>query len=91
MITKLLRRRRGGEMSCREVARVMQEYLDGELHDPRHEGVAAHREKCRRCGLEAEVYRAIKRSLGRGNEPLPTEAVHRLRGFADRLVAGDEA
>ena len=48
---------------CRQVAAVLQEYLDGEV-DPVTAGkVHDHLEECRRCGLEARTYRAIKAAI----------------------------
>lgn len=75
---------------CRQVAKVLQAYLDGEL-DP----VAAHRvhdhlEECRRCGLDARTYRAIKAAIPVAHSDVHTvdvdpEAVDRLRAFAATL------
>jgi hypothetical protein len=48
--------------------------------------VAAHLEDCRRCGLEASVYREIHNALARRTEP-DTEAVTRLRAFGASLVS----
>jgi anti-sigma factor RsiW len=71
---------------CPEVARLLQRYLDGELVEWRAREVRAHLRACRRCGLQAELYRNVKASLRRRQEPLPAESVERLRAFADRLV-----
>ncbi len=51
------------QMSCRQVGKVLQTYLDDELDDDTARKVAAHLEDCRRCGLEAETYEALKESL----------------------------
>jgi len=73
---------------CAEVARVLQRYLDGEV-DARTLGlVSAHLEDCRRCGLEAETYTALKQAIRRSGDP-PPEPVERLRRFADRVAVGD--
>jgi anti-sigma factor RsiW len=73
---------------CAEVARSLQPFLDGEVDGHTLRFVAAHLDDCRRCGLEAETYRALKRALLRVSDP-PAEPVARLRRFADRLAAGD--
>ncbi len=80
-------------MNCLQVARVLQSYLDGETDDVTARRVAAHLEDCRRCGLEASVYREIHNALARRAEP-DGGAVDRLRAFGASLLshppAGDD-
>jgi anti-sigma factor RsiW len=71
------------------VAALVQSYLDDVTDEATARRVAAHLEDCRRCGLEAEVYRGIKQSLARSGAVGPQE-VARLRSFADRLVSSGE-
>jgi anti-sigma factor RsiW len=73
---------------CAEVARWLQPYLDGEVDRRTLRLVSAHLEVCRRCGLEAETYRALKQALVRRSAP-PAEPVARVRAFADHLTAGE--
>jgi anti-sigma factor RsiW len=73
---------------CAEVARWLQPYLDGEVDARTLRLVGAHLEECRRCGLEAKTYRALKQALARRGDP-PPEPVARLRSFAERLTTGD--
>jgi hypothetical protein len=50
--------------------------------------VAEHLETCRRCGLEASAYTAIKTAItasGPDGAPVDDEAVQRLRQFARDL------
>ncbi|MGH8995447.1 MAG: zf-HC2 domain-containing protein [Acidimicrobiales bacterium] len=75
---------------CLQTMRVLQTYLDGALDDIAAHRVAEHLEDCRRCGLEAEVYRAIKASLSERDHPLDRGAVERLRRFGERLAAEGE-
>jgi len=75
------------EMACAEVARVLQRFLDGRLDARRAQRAAAHLDRCRECGLEAEAYFAIRESLFRLGTP-PTDAVGRLHDFAERLARG---
>jgi anti-sigma factor RsiW len=75
-------------MTCAEVARVLQAYLDGETDEVTARRVAAHLEDCRRCGLEIRTYREIKNALARRQKP---DAVARLRGFGESLLHGDPA
>lgn len=52
---------------CYRVARVLQSYLDGEVDPPTATAVAEHLELCRRCGLEASTYTAIKTAIAAGD------------------------
>jgi anti-sigma factor RsiW len=83
--TRLLGSRR--RLSCRRVARLLHSHLDGELDEERSQRIAAHLRDCRRCGLEAETYEAIRASI-RHRLPIEHERVARLQDFAARLVAG---
>ncbi len=77
------------QMSCHQVGKVLQSYLDDELDDNVARKVAAHLEDCRRCGLEAETYEALKASLQRGPAALADEPVKRLRELGERLARGE--
>lgn len=83
----LLRRR--ARLSCHQVGRVLQTYLDRELDDETAEKVAEHLEDCRRCGLEAATYRSLKASLRERSASPDPERVARLREFGARLAAGE--
>lgn len=87
IIERLTRRRR--RLSCHEVGEVLQTWLDDELDVTAARRVAAHLEDCRRCGLEAETYRALKVALHEIPLSLPNEPVARLRTFGERLTRGD--
>lgn len=80
------RRRDRGEASCAEVARVLQSYLDGHLDDLSARRVHRHLEHCRRCGLEAETYEAIKEAVARRAARIDPDALQRLRDFGERLA-----
>jgi anti-sigma factor RsiW len=77
------------QLSCNQVGQVLQAYLDDELDEDAAHKVAAHLEDCRRCGLEAETYEALKASLRRGPSGLADEPVARLREFGERLARGE--
>ena len=79
-------RRRRDEMRCKEVARVLQTHIDGELDAETAAKVSSHLEACRRCGMEASTYRELKDSLTRLSEPVDPDAVERLRAFVDDLT-----
>lgn len=75
-------------LSCRQVGKVLQQFLDGEVDDAMRGRVADHLDDCRRCGLGADTYLQIKAALARSaTEPSP-EAMRRLRDFGERLAAG---
>ncbi|HXV93654.1 MAG TPA: zf-HC2 domain-containing protein [Pseudonocardia sp.] len=74
---------------CLRASRALQSYLDGEAGELTVRQVEAHLEECRRCGLRADTYRAIKktlRSTGGGADQL---ALRRLRAFSRRLAEAD--
>lgn len=85
LITIRRRLRPNAPANCREAATYLHAYLDGELDDRTRERVAAHLEVCRRCGLEAATYHALKRALVRRSAP-PADALTRLHQFAEQLV-----
>jgi len=81
--------RPGEDLSCSEVGRLLQRFLDGELADDVEvEALSEHLDECRRCGLEADTYRKIKMSLAHRRVPVPPESVARLREFGDQLARG---
>lgn len=78
-----------GMLECLRVTRVLQSYLDGMVDEVTARRVAQHLEDCRRCGMEADTYRAIKTALAR-HERTPVDAVIRLRSFAEQLATEGE-
>ena len=79
---------RGEQLSCRDVANVLQGYLDGELDELLARRVTRHLEMCVRCGMRAETYVEIKRALRHSTGSPPQDALHRLRAFAQDLAEG---
>jgi anti-sigma factor RsiW len=77
---------RSEELRCREVAKVLQSYLDGELDELLARRVTRHLEMCRRCGMSFETYLAIKESLRRSAGSTPQDALDRLRAFGEQLA-----
>lgn len=79
-----------GKLSCRQVGRLLQAYLDAELPDARAVLVADHLDACLRCGLEASSYRWLKARLAGLAPGADERRLDRLRAFADDL-AGEAA
>jgi anti-sigma factor RsiW len=79
-------RARNRPLTCRGVGKLLQAYLDGEVPDTAALLVADHLDVCRRCGLEADAYRALVSSLAHLSSPADTERLERLRAFADELA-----
>lgn len=88
-------RRRVTEMAtCRDVGRLLQSYIDGELDDRGRAKVTAHLERCLRCRPEADLYARIKRALAGSGQGLlvhPEDrlALERLRHFAAGVATKD--
>jgi len=79
--------RKKGGASCIQVARILQQYLDNLLDERAAEQVAHHLKACRRCGLDADSYRAVKIALAQSSQPAPPERVERLTSFVAQLVS----
>ncbi len=79
------------KINCREVGRRLQSYLDGELNNDRMEQIKAHLDACVHCGLELDVFAAIKTDLSKLSVPADSDALQRLREFSTRVVEGSEA
>ncbi len=78
--------RKKGGVNCLQVARILQRYLDDQLDERAAAQVASHLDECRRCGLDAESYREVKRALAsRAQLPTPRQ-VERLTAFVAELV-----
>lgn len=74
---------------CLRTSRVLQRYLDGEADGLTAARVEEHLEQCRRCGLQARTYRAIKQALRSGSRDVDDLALHRLRVFSRSLAEQD--
>lgn len=79
---------RGEELRCRDVGKVLQSYLDGELDELLARRVARHLEMCVLCGMRIETYMEIKRALRRTAGSPPQDALDRLRAFGQELAEG---
>lgn len=80
------RQRHDAVASCREVGRVLQSYLDGYVDEVTLQRIRRHLDACRRCGLEAEIYSELKRSLTRRAGPVDPSTVARLVAFGRSLT-----
>lgn len=71
---------------CRQVGRVLQAHLDGELPAEVSSDVAAHLEACRRCGMAAEDFTAISFALSTMAVELDLGVRRRLEALLDDLA-----
>jgi anti-sigma factor RsiW len=83
---KMFRGRADRPMSCRQVGRLLQRYLDHDLDEVAARRIMRHLDDCRRCGLEAAAYTEIKASLARRGVNVPADTLDRLRAFGERLA-----
>lgn len=77
---------RPDHLSCREVRRILQSFLDGELTPADAERVEEHLQACRRCGLDAETYRHVKQVVSGLRRDVDPEALERLETFVEDLA-----
>lgn len=77
------------EYTCREVAKVLQAYLDGEVDDAAARKVAVHVDACIGCGHEAETFRRIADALARRRPNVDRDVLARLQNFGERLASGE--
>lgn len=80
------RQRSDAAASCREVGKVLQAWLDGQVDDVTARRVRRHLDDCRRCGLEASTYAEIKSALARRAPHPDAAAIERLEAFGQRLL-----
>lgn len=80
------RSRRRRQRRCRQVRRVLQSYLDGELHPVDAIAVADHLDACRSCGTDAGDYRLLQRVLARLRSEVDPRQLARLEILVDRLT-----
>lgn len=67
----------------------MQSYLDGEVDETTARKVCVHLELCRRCGMLADTYRAIKQAMARGGPGWDDDTRRRLEDFAGRVARSE--
>lgn len=76
-------------LSCHDVRRALQSFLDGEVPPRRAELVAAHLESCSRCGVEAAVLSRVIDAIRALRPDLDLAAYTRLVEAADQLLVDD--
>lgn len=74
---------------CLRTSRALQRYLDGEADELTAARVAEHLEQCRRCGLQARTYQAIKDALRSGSRDVDDLTLRRLHAFSRALADAD--
>jgi len=73
-------------LGCRQVRRMLQAFLDGEVDPVDGEVVAAHLESCSRCQVEAEIQQLVIAALRRLRPDLDLAAYTRLATVAEQLT-----
>jgi anti-sigma factor RsiW len=83
--------RRPRDLSCQQVAVLLQHYLDREVEDGTAQRVSVHLGGCEHCGIEYEVYQEIKQTLVRRTQPPVNPSVLvALRRFCDDLARRED-
>ena len=82
------RRGRPDEATCAEAMRRLQAWLDDAVTEPELIRVRRHLQMCRRCGLEAQTYRAIGTSLRACGTRIDAAARQRLQAYVVDLTGG---
>ena len=77
-------------LGCRQVRKVLQAFLDGEIEAHRAELVAAHLESCSRCRVEADTLQRVITELRQHRPDLDLDAYTRLSDTLDRLTSDAE-
>ena len=72
-------------LACRQVRRILQAFLDGEVTADRAEQIAAHLESCTRCNVEAEILEWVIAALRRLRPDLDLAAYTRLLDTVDQI------
>ena len=85
MIRRRWYRPKTHSVKCRELGKVLQSYLDGDIEPDFADKLAAHLKDCRKCGLAEETYQRIKDSLAAKMPEVDPEAIARLRQFGNEL------
>lgn len=80
--------RRDEDLNCQQVARLMHGFLDGEIPAHEAEMVAAHLDKCERCGIEAATFRRVKSAIRALRPDLDADALSRLSTYVDEVASG---
>jgi len=81
---RLLDRLRGS-MSCGDVLKVIQSYIDGEIDADTARKVAAHLDQCNPCADEERIYEQIKMSLARRRRHVDMDVLNQLMSYGERL------
>lgn len=77
------------DMTCEQVADLLQTYLDQEVDGAPASKVSVHLGDCRQCGIEYTVYQDIKETLVRRTQaPVDPAVMSTLRRFCDDLTHG---
>ena len=75
------------QLSCAEVARLVQRFVDDEIEDPVVvDALIAHVDACAPCDWERETLTTIKSALAARRVDPPAASVDRLRAYGASLM-----
>ncbi len=75
---------------CRKVGTLLQSHLDGALSVEDARRVTAHLQACRRCGMNAETFKALSAAVAGLSTVVDPDALARLGRFLDELDGPDQ-
>lgn len=78
-----------GGLSCHEVALNLQVFLDKEADPNTAEKIEIHLADCKKCGMKASTFKAIKSVIEESSTPVPSHTLMQLREFSDSILLGD--
>jgi anti-sigma factor (TIGR02949 family) len=81
---RILNRLRGA-VSCSDVLKVIQAYIDGEIDASTARKVASHLDTCHPCKEEEVIYERIKSSLHRRRHEVDMDVLEQLMSYGERL------
>lgn len=78
-------------LGCRQVRRILQSFLDGELDERDVELVAAHLESCTRCRVEADTFSQVIDALRMLRPDIDLAGYTRLVATVEDVIRTDPA
>lgn len=77
---------RAKSYDCKQVGKLLQEYLDDQLNEAVRAKMQTHLMMCADCGLEYTTFLQLKHALADRRNALPEDAIRRLQQFSTKLA-----